>query len=155
MFNAKEPNGLWSPPATTSSTWVLITVVLTSECPSNSCRVWILVPDCNNYVATMTCLSLVSTPTKRSISRLPHIFRTLQTVAFHKHAQPMHIGLFGAQAIVFVTNLLTGSRSRLARNTGEATGFMAEFHALFYTNCRYQKQAKSHFIFYFSQCNIQ
>jgi hypothetical protein len=56
---------------------------------------------------------------------------------------------------VFVTNLLTGSRSRLARNTGEATGFMAEFHALFYTNCRYQKQAKSHFIFYFSQFNIQ
>ena len=131
MFNAKEPNGLWSPPATTSSTWVLITVVLTSECPSNSRHVWILVPDCNNYVAAMTCRSLVSTPTKRSISKLPHISRTLQTVSFHKHAQPMHIGLFGAQAIVFVTNLLTGSSSRVARNTGEAAVFVAEFHTVF------------------------
>ena len=88
-------------------------------------------------------------------SSLPHVSRIPQTVLFHKHTRRLHIDLLGAQAIVFVTNLLTGSRSRLARNTGEATGFMAEFHALFYTNCRYQKQAKSHFIFYFSQFNIQ
>lgn len=36
----------------------------------------------------------------------PHVSRMPQTVPFHEHAHPLHIGLPGAQAIVLVTSSL-------------------------------------------------
>lgn len=38
---------------------------------------------------------------------LPHVSPMPQAVALHKHAHLLHIGLLSAQAIVFITNLLT------------------------------------------------
>ena len=49
---------------------------------------------------------------------------------FHINAHPLHVGLLGTQAIVFVTNSLT-DLIRVARNTGVAAGFMAKFSAVF------------------------
>jgi len=44
---------------------------------------------------------------KISNFHLPHVAWMPQTVPFHEHAHPLHIGLLGEQAILFVTNLLT------------------------------------------------
>lgn len=46
---AKASNGLEVAAAATFRTWVQIIVVLTSECPSNSCTVRMSVPYCSRY----------------------------------------------------------------------------------------------------------
>lgn len=67
--------------------------------------------------------------------RPPHLALVAQTVPFHEHPNPLHIGLFRTQAIVFVTNSLTDLIQQPcgAQHRG-AAGFMAEFSTVFLRN---------------------
>ena len=63
---------------------------------------------------------------------LPHVSRMPQTVPFHEHAHRLHIGLLGAQAIVFVTNSHTALIQQPCGAQHRRTeGFMAESKSVF------------------------